>query len=300
MNKKFRIPFLTMERRYGIAGLMFISPFLIGFFLFFIFPVISSVQRSFAHVTFTDAREVLEPVGFENYHDLFFRNPDFPQLLLGYFMIMLPQLIIVLIFAMFIALILQQEFFGRTLARAVFFLPVIVSSGIVISILGADLTNQAMRENTTIFITNNRILMDIMIDAQIGANVMETVINVVGIIFDLAWRSGVQILLFLAALTSIPKSFYEASNIEGASGWATFWKITFPMISPYILVCIVFTIVDSFTDYSNELIHYIYDHIRLLNYGPASAMAWVYTVSVLIVLGIILGLTSRRVFYMVD
>ena len=300
MKTNKRRTFLTMERRYGLVGVAFVSPFIIGFFLFFLFPAITSVQRSFSEVTWEGGMEVLTPAGLANYQDIFFRDPYFFQLLVGYFMEMLPQLVIVLIFSMFIALLLQQNFRGRTLARAVFFLPVIVSSGIVMNILGGDLTNQAMRENTAIFMQNNRVLMDLMLDAQIGAQAIEWVLGIIASIFDLAWRSGVQILLFLAALIAIPTSFYEASTIEGASPWQSFWKITFPMISPYIMVCLVYTIVDSFTDYNNELINYIYDNIRLLMYGTASAMAWVYSLSVFVVLGIILGLTSRRVFYMVD
>ena len=297
---KHRKSFFTMERRWGMAGIAFVSPFIIGFVLFFLFPVIQSVQRAFVDVGWDQGREVWEPVGLDNFQNIFFRDPHFLQYLGEYFAQMLPQLIIVLIFSMFIALMLQQKFRGRTLARAVYFLPVIVSSGIVMSILGNDLTNQAAQESTAIFITNNRILMDLMVDAGFGAAMMEAVVDVVGTIFDLAWRSGVQILLFLAALIAIPKSFYEASTIEGASSWSTFWKITFPMISPFILVCLVYTIVDSFTDYDNELINYIYQNIRDLFYGTASAMSWVYTLAVFAVLGVIIGFVSRRVFYMVD
>jgi ABC-type sugar transport system permease subunit len=258
------------------------------------------VRRAFSEVTFYQAREVMTHTGLDNFQHIFFRDPEYLQLLTGYFAVMLPQLLIVLIFSMFIALILQQKFRGRTLARAIFFLPVIVSSGIVMNILGNDLTNQAAQESTAIFIMNNRVLMEIMIDAGVGAAMIEQVLAVVSSIFDLAWRSGVQILLFLAALIAIPKSFYEASTIEGASGWSTFWKITFPMISPFILVSLVYTIVDSFTDYDNELINYIYQNIRDLFYGTASAMSWVYTIAVFAVLGVIIGLVSRRVFYMVD
>ena len=293
-------PIFTMERKHGLVGLLFVSPFLIGFFQFFLFPVIASVQRSFSHVRFVDAREVLEPVGFDNYLHIFFTDPEFLQLFVEYFQILLPQLAIVLIFSMFIALVLEQKFFGRTFFRAIFFVPVIVSSGIIISILSDDLTNQAMQENTAIFITNNRILINLLFDAGIGAPIIEAVLGIVNSIFDLAWRSGVQILLFLAALISIPKSFYEASKIEGASNWSTFWKITFPIISPFILVCIVYTIVDTFTDYSNPLINYIYETIRDLDYGTSSAMAWVYSLAVFLVLGATVGLASRRVFYMVE
>jgi ABC-type sugar transport system permease subunit len=298
---KKRRAFLTMERRWGLAGLAFVSPFIVGFLLLFLFPVIQSVRRSFFEfISLSEGREVLEYVGWGNYIDIFTRDPDFPQLLRDYFVMMLPQLVIVLIFSMFIALMLQQKFRGRTLARAVFFVPVIISSGIVMSILGNDLTNEAARESTAIFMANNRVLADLMIDAQFAAPLIDRVIGIVSDIFDLAWRSGVQILIFLAALISIPQSFYEASKIEGASSWSTYWKITFPMVSPFILVCVVYTIVDSFTDYDNELINYIYQTIRDLFYGTASAMAWVYTLSVFVVLGVIVGLISRRVFYMVD
>ena len=293
-------PFFNMERRHGLVGLLFISPFLVGFFQFFLFPAITSVRRSFSNVSFVDAREVLEPAGFANYAHVFFTDPEFLQLLIAYFQFLLPQLGIVLVFSMFIALTLEQKFLGRVFFRAIFFVPVIVSSGIVISILSDDLTNQAMQENTAIFITNNRILINLLIDARVGAPIIGAVLGVINSIFDLAWRSGVQILLFLAALVSIPKSFYEASTIEGASGWSTFWKITFPMISPFILVCVVYTIVDTFTDYSNPLINYIYETIQHLDYGYASAMAWVYTLAVFSVLGATVGLISRRVFYMVD
>ena len=298
--KPKRRRFLTMERRWGLAGVAFVSPFIIGFFLFFLFPVITSVQYSFSEVSWDAGRIVTTHVGLENYQHIFFRDPEFLQLLADYFMTMVPQLAIVLIFSMFIALVLKQDFRGRTVARAVFFLPVIVSSGIVMNILGNDLTNQAAQESTAIFITNNRVLTELMFNAGVGGAMIDQVLEVISSIFDLAWRSGVQILLFLAALIAIPKSFYEASTIEGASSWSTFWKITFPMISPFILVCLVYTIVDSFTDYDNELINYIYQNIRDLFYGTASAMSWVYTVSVFAVMAIILGLVSRRVFYMVE
>lgn len=299
-TKKKRRPFLTMERRWSLAGIAFVSPFIIGFLMLFLVPMITSIQRSFSTVTWDAGREVLTPAGLENYQHIFFRDPEYLQLLIDYFVQMIPQLIIVLIFSMFIALLLQQNFKGRTLARAIFFVPVIVSSGIVMNILGNDLTNQAAQESTALFMNNNRVLMDLMIDAQIGAGLIEMVLDIISSIFDLAWRSGVQILIFLSALIAIPKSFYEASTIEGASSWSTYWKITFPMVSPYILVCMVYTIVDSFTDYDNELINYIFQNIRDLFYDTASAMSWVYTVSVFIVLGVIVGLTSRRVFYMVD
>ncbi len=292
--------FFTIERSGALAGYLFILPFIIGFVLFFLMPLIQSARNSFSVVEMGRTGFTLNPVGLQHYSDLIFKNSQFLPMLAGYFQTIAYELVFILIFSLFLALLLQQKFRGRTLARAIFFLPVIVSSGIVISIIGSDLTNQAMRENTNIFISNNRVIMDLLIEAQLGLPMIEALLSVVSTIFDLTWKSGVQILLFLAALHSIPTSFYEASEIEGASGWVSFWKITFPMISPYILVCFVITVVESFSDYNNLLINTIYTEIRAMNYGPGTAMAWVYTLSVFAALGVVLGLTSRRVFYMVD
>jgi ABC-type glycerol-3-phosphate transport system permease component len=142
------------------------------------------------------------------------------------------------------------------------------------------------------------VIASILLEARVGMPLISALLGVVGAIFDLTWKSGVQILLFLAALHAIPRSFYEASDIEGASAWVGFWKITFPMISPYILVCIVITVVESFSDYNQPLVKSIFDEIRAMSYGPGSAMAWFYTLTVFVGLGAVLGLISRKVFYM--
>jgi ABC-type sugar transport system permease subunit len=297
MNKR---RWLTIERRNALAGYAFIFPFIIGFLLFFLVPLIRSLQNSLSSVAVSRSGFELTWVGLQNYSNLIFRDAEYLPNLWGYFQNIAYTLIFVMLFSLFIALMLQQNFRGRTLARAIFFLPVIVSSGIVISIIGGDLTNQAMRESSNIFITNNRVITDILLEAQIGLPLIQALLQVVSAIFDLTWKSGVQILLFLAALHSIPRSFYEASDIEGASGWVSFWKITFPMISPYILVCIVITVIESFSDYNNALLNSIFEEVRSMSYGPGSAMAWFYTLAVFVALGAVLALTSRKVFYMVD
>ena len=289
---------LTIERRNALAGFAFISPFIAGFILFFLVPLIKSLENSFSSVEVTRYGFKLTWVGLKNYSDLLFKNANYLRNLTGYFAYIGYTTVFILIFSLFIALMLRQKFRGRTLARAVFFLPVIVSSGIVMSIIGNDLTSQAMRESSNVFISNNRVITNILLEAQIGLPLIEALLGVVTTIFDLTWKSGVQILLFLAALHAIPRSFYEAAEIEGASGWVSFWKITFPMISPYILVCIAITVIESFSDYNNPLLASIYAEIRAMSYGPGSAMAWFYTVTVFIALGIVLGLVSRKVFYM--
>ena len=105
-------------------------------------------------------------------------------------------------------------------------------------------------------------------------------------------------LIFLAGLQSISPAIYESCSIDGASSWETFWKITFPMISPMILVNAVYTVIDSFTSADNNVMRYI-DTIYEEGDGmvKSSAMSWIYFLIVLILLGIVGGIISSFIFY---
>ena len=131
-------------------------------------------------------------------------------------------------------------------------------------------------------------------------NLMAAFTDVINQLFDLSWKSGVQILLLLAAVNNIPKSSYEAADIEGATEWEKFWKITFPMVSPTILVAVIYSVIDSFTDYSNSVMRLIQDQLKLGYYEYSSTMALVYFVCVLAIIGIVGGLISRKVYYQAD
>ena len=291
---------LTIKKRNAIAGFLFISPWILGMAIFFFTPLFTSLYYAFSKVELVKSALQTTWVGFDNFRELLFVNPTYRTNIVGYFTTSLYNVPVILLFSLFVGILLKQRFHGRTLARAVFFLPVIVSSGVVLSLLLASPVNQAMQDSNAIFIVNNRFLTDVLAEAKIGSSLIRTLFGVVTAIFDLTWKSGVQILLFLAALLSIPDSFYEASSIEGASGWVTFWKITFPIITPYILVAFVFTMVESFADFNNPVIRAIFEEIRLFNYGISSAMAWGFTVLAFLFLIIVMALVSRKVFYMAD
>jgi ABC-type sugar transport system permease subunit len=112
------------------------------------------------------------------------------------------------------------------------------------------------------------------------------------------WKTGVQILLFLAGLQGISPSLYESARCDGATEWENFWKITLPMISPVILLNLIYTLVDSFTDINNRMMTYIKDTAFIkIQMGYASAMGWIYFLFIFVLLILVFVLTRRLVFY---
>lgn len=292
-----------IARHRAMVGRLFVLPFTVGFILLFLVPTLQSLQYSFSKVSFENGLFEVSWLGIDNYVFAFTKDAQFPQMLANTFKNMALQVPIILLFSMFIAVILNQQFRGRNIARAVFFLPVIVTSGIIISILNEDIFNQAMRvgneQSSTIFQSTG--LQQMMISLKIPTGVISTLTGMVNKIFDMLWRSGVQILIFLAAMQSVPGHLYEAARIEGATGWESFWKITFPMISPMMFTCLIYTIIDTFIDYSNEIILSIHQMaFTQLRYAYACTMAWVFFVLMSLVILVVYLVVGKRVFYAVD
>jgi ABC-type sugar transport system permease subunit len=198
----------------------------------------------------------------------------------------------------------------------IFFLPVIIASGIVITVMqssGMDAslstsmgtsagssTDPSTDTSGSVYVFQVNHMAVLLYQSGLSDRIVFYLLNVISQIFDIAWQSGVQILLFLAGLQSIPKSFYEASYLEGATGWEVFWKITFPLISPITLVCIVYTIIDSFSSPKNPVIGQIFSEFALLNITYSATLSWIYFVIISIVLAIVVRLIARKVVYMED
>ncbi len=206
-----------------------------------------------------------------------------------------------MVFSFFVALILNQKFKGRALVRAIFFLPVILSSGVI---LGVEFNNsllsgmQEVIENSTNGSSITDAIQEILITAGIGTRAFETVFEIVDGVYDVAIASGIQIIIFLSGLQTISDSMYEAADIEGCTSWEKLWKITFPMISSLFLVNWIYTIVDFCMRSDNEVMEKISEAMIVnLNYGFASAMAWIYFATVLVIIGISSGIISKGVYY---
>ncbi|HIW73244.1 MAG TPA: sugar ABC transporter permease [Firmicutes bacterium] len=292
-----------MVRRDRI-GYAFIAPFLVGFLLFVGIPIIQSIVFSFHNIQIVESGYTLVPRGAENYRYILLVNTAFRQKMLESFQMTIRDTLIVVPFSFFSALILHRSFHGRTLARAVFFLPVIVSSGVFAvmdsnSIMNMVLSRDpaagagAMEATDSALAFVNALFAGSLPD-EITQFVAAATSNISGIVS----KSGIQILIFLGGLNTISPSIYESSNIEGATAWVNFWKITFPMSGPYILLNVVYTVIDSFTNINNPLIQSIWNDLTgLKNFGVASATAWVYFIMIFAVLGVTFALFSRKVYY---
>jgi ABC-type sugar transport system permease subunit len=249
----------------------------------------------------------LEFVGLENYSDALFEDPLFVQTLITGMKELLFDVPAILIFSLFMAVLLNQKMAGRGVFRAIFFIPVILSTGIMEAIEGQNILGTMMEGTESIDGSQtsaaNQIVsvMDIerlFSSMKMGKELVTVVVSIVNQIYDIVNRSGVQMLIFLAGLQSISPAIYEACRIDGCTAWETFWKITFPMISPMILVNGVYTIIDSFTTNSNSVMAYI-NSVYQGSEGQvlSSAMAWMYFLIVMVILAAAVGIFSAFVFY---
>ncbi len=293
----------SIEAHRAMLGRMFVLPFTIGFLLLFLKPVLTSLYYSFANVSFDKGLFDVTFRGLYHYEFALTKDSEFLILLADAFKNMALSVPVILLFSMFIAMVLNQKFRGRGLMRAVFFLPVIITSGVIISILQNDIFNQTIQQannqSTALFQATG--LMQMLTALKIPASVIDTLTGMVNTIFDMLWRSGVQILIFLAAMQGVPPQLYEAARIEGATAWESYWKITFPMISPLLFTCLVYTIIDTFTDYSNPLMLNIQQMaFTQMRYAYACAMAWIYFVLVFLVILIVNWVFGKFVFYYND
>lgn len=297
---------LTLQGKDAVAGYLFVIPFLVGFFGLFLPMLLKSVMFSFSNMTVDKGGYVLEKAangGFEHYIRALTIDPKFNLQLLGAVKDMAVNVPLILIFSFFAANLLNQKFRGRGVARSIFFFPVILTSGIVLGIESSDLLQATLGpegmlsadDASTVFNVATFLLKYTNLPSGIVTYLSEAVLG----IYDIVIASGVQILIFLAGLQGISPSLYEASNMEGATAWENFWKITFPMISPLILVNSIYTIIDSFTSANNELMTLIKKTIfNEVRYGYGSAMAWIYFLVIAVIISVVGGIIAKRVFYM--
>ncbi|SHI93735.1 ABC-type sugar transport system, permease component [Butyrivibrio fibrisolvens DSM 3071] len=299
--KKQKSKLAGLQKRKAIAGYLFISPFIIGFLAFMVKPLFQSLRMSFSEVSLGSGNFSLAFNGIENLKYAFRVDPEYTRLLVEELGRMVVYSLAIIVFSFFVALILNQKFKGRALVRAVFFLPVILSSGVI---LGLETNNQLMAtlaaqiEETTSGVSITAALENILRTAGVGVKAFEKVFEVIDNIYDVAIASGIQIIIFLSGLQTISSSMYEAADIEGCTKWESLWKITFPMISSMFLVNWIYTVVDFCMRSDNKVIEKIQSvMIDQMQYGRASAMSWVYFLVILAFIGISSFLISKEVYY---
>ncbi len=282
-------------------GYGFISLWLIGTVLFFLIPLGKSLWYSFCNVSVDPGSLNTEFKGMDNYFSVLSEDPYYTEYLSDVLLETLWKTPLILIFSLFIAVVLNQKFRGRTLARAIFFLPVIIATGPVFRIINGDMdsTGNAGAEQFSTMFSTDLVgeLMQFLGIYGISDSVSNFISAVADNIFGIVWNSGIQIILFLAALQNIPSSAREAAQMEGATAWEYFWKITFPYVSPFILANLIFTVIDSFTNPMNSVMNRISAMRSQFDFGEASAMAWIYFVVVIIAIGLITAVMNRFIYY---
>lgn len=287
---------LSLVAKQGLTGIGFISPWLIGIVFFFLVPLASTVRYMFGDVKVGSGGIIYKYIGLENIKEVFFRNPDNGRMILENLGSSIGSTLLVLVFSIFAALLINQKFHGRALVRALFALPIIVSSGVLLQVFKQDLFAQTMSgEAGSIF--QSSALETMMFNMGLSQKIITFVTGFVDSIMDIIWKAGVQILLFLAGLQAIPTSLYEVSSVEGATAWQTFWKITFPLLTPYLILNTIYTIIDAFTFYDNPVMAEVIELFRDMKYGWASVLSIVYSLVVFLLIGIVFLVLSRFTYY---
>lgn len=291
-----------MGRR-AVYGYLFILPFILGFIFFMIKPLAQSFRMAMSEVIISNQGFELKWNNFDNIKKALLVDAEFNRMLVESIVQMIYRSIATIVFSFFVALLLNQKFKGRTLARSIFFLAVILSSGVLV---GLETSNSLMAQlKDTIEEAGNansvtQVLEDILVSSSgmgVTSKLFAKVFEIIDSIYDIAMASGIQIIIFLSGLQNISPSMYEAAEMEGCTAWESLWKITVPMVSPLMLVCWIYTIVDFFMKSDNQIMDKINVQMtQMLNYGFSSAMAWIYFVVCMLLIGLSSLIISKVVY----
>ena len=292
MKREKKIKPGQLEKRENNDGYLFILPWLIGFLVLVLWPMVQSFQFSLNKIKLLPTGMAKLYVGFENYCQIFLTDTEVIMGLETYLMETLIAVPVIVAFALIIAMLLNQNIACRGIFRMIFFLPIIIASGPVMQ----QLADQEAASIPMMNVTMIEQLLDEYLPGILAASLTSVFSNMI----TLLWYAGVQILIFLAALQKIDTSLYEAAKIDGGSKWECFWKITLPTIKPMILLNVVYTVIFMSNNEQNGLIVLIYDTMLSATggYGYASAMAWLYSVieSAIVILFAVLIMGRKDVY----
>ena len=303
---KMRKKHVSLDKRKARSGYFFVAPFIVGIILIYLPILLDSIWFSFYDTAFETVNgemvEYYKMAGL-SYYKKALADSNFISALLSGLQQLVFEVPAVVIFSLFIAVVLNQKMLGRAAFRAIFFVPVIISTGFMESLL-SDSTATDQMEGGVNTGSNQGMGSEIIsiLDVEklfgqmkVGTELVGYVVAIVNNVYQYINYSGVQMLIFLAGLQSISPSIYEASQIEGATGWETFWKITFPMISPMILVNAIYSAINAFTRTTNPAMRFISGII--VEDSLRAATSWIYFSVVMIIIAAVAGILSTFIFY---
>ena len=278
-NKKHK----GIESLKSTYGRLFVLHWEIGLILFFVMPLFQSFYYAFCDVSFAGGEYHFDFAGMKNFDYAWNKNADFTNNVSESLRSIVGSLPVIVIISLILALLLNQKFRGRLFFRGLYFLPVIIASGVVIELLFKTTTSDLSSSGVSDTFASNMIQVDdimgwLSFPTEIGAYFG----GLLNDIFNLVWNCGIQIVLFISGMQSIPDSLYEVSKVEGATKWEEFWFITLPMLSRTLILVIIFTIVELVTAKDNVVMSQAYTLMKgaATSYGTASAMLWIYFIIV--------------------
>jgi ABC-type sugar transport system permease subunit len=294
------LPSGRLKRRKARWGYLFVLPWMLGFLFFFAAPVIQSLWYSLSDIKMSDTGFALTWVGMDNYAFMLLKDSRFVPLMTDAVLEMLYKVPLIVILSLFIAVLLNQKFRGKGLFRSVFFLPVIITSGVTYVMLQGIINGNTLGATQNAYIFQSAGLREAMLGASLPLWIVNFINDIVNRVFALIMESGVQILLFLSGLQKIPPSTYEAARMEGAGEWDSFWKITVPQMVPIMLLNVVYSIIDSFLAYGteetgNRVMAAIYrtGFGSQFQFGLAASMSWIYMAVITQILLLTFGVLGR-------
>ena len=282
-------------RKKQMYGRMFILPWEIGFALFFLQPLVQSLVFVFSNVTvdFDEGVFITKWNNFENIHHFLYKDTVYVDYLVDSLTSFVYTIPLIVALSLIVGVLLNQKFKGRVLFRSIFFLPVIVATGVVMTYLQGDATAQEMRSGAS---TNGIDISGILMSMNLSESVSSTLLSFVNQIFDLFWKCGVQIVLFISGLQSIPEQLYEVCRVEGANKWEEFWYVTFPMLSGTTMLVMVFTAIETFIDPTNTLVARGFKALNDSAWSDGSTVLWLYFAVVGLILALAVWLVQKKIF----
>lgn len=291
----------TLEQQRSKYAYVFLIPLIFGLIFLFGIPIVRSAWFSLSQVKVSVTGFNVSFNGISNFYDALFVSTTYREAVVNSLLNTLLNLPLITVFSCFVARILNQKFHGRGLVRVIFFLPIVLASSSLIAFDSGDAIQGMMSsqggisQSVTGLAINSEKLGTWLIESNIlPTQITNYLLSAADRIYEIVVLSGVQILIFLSALQAIPETMYEVASIEGASAWEKYWKVTFPMITPMILISMVYTVVDSFTSSTNKTLTLINETaFTNTNFGLAASMSWIYTIIMLLFLGIIYLIMNR-------
>lgn len=302
VNKSLRCSYFTRTDR---IGYLYVLPFLLGFIFLFARPMVNSIIYSFHRITFGNEGMTMTPIGWENYRYALFGDAEFFKELLTLGGDLIIKIAVTMFLSMFLGVMLNEKFKGRLFFRTVLFLPVIFGADAIMELFanssGQESSMMAnLNSETNAFLTVNGqttgFIKELIGNFGFLSGIMEKFAAYTDELFSITWEIGIQVVLFIVGLQSVPSYLYEVCDMEGATAWERFWKITFPLLSPTIMLVLIYTLIDNLNS-RNKIMLMIHENLSArIDY--ACAQAWLYTLLGFLLVMAIYFIMNKRTIYL--